>query len=274
MAGSPDVFFPVAPVQEGLIGLAQACRRLDQRIEHRLQIERRAADDLEHVGGRGLLLERFAQLVEQPRVLDGDDGLRGEVLDQLDLLVGEWPHLLAVDGDRADQLVILEHRHSKQCASAGEFSWLDDGCGLPHRGTASALISATCAICLVSQRHGPGRCPRCGSNHASLTPLRHMQVAHRGARQLRTSPSSYKLQDSESWPRRSASRSPASPRTPASSSPGERLMTFSTSAVAVCCSSDSETHACALAPRRTGARSRSRSPPGRRRSRPARSAYR
>ena len=28
-----------------------------------------------------------AQLVEQPRVLDGDDGLGGEVLHQLDLLV-------------------------------------------------------------------------------------------------------------------------------------------------------------------------------------------
>ena len=33
--------------------------------------------------------ERFAQLVEQPRVLDGDDGLGGKVLYQLDLLVGE-----------------------------------------------------------------------------------------------------------------------------------------------------------------------------------------
>ena len=54
---------------------------------------------------------RFAQLVEQPRVLDRDDGLGGEVLNQLDLLVGERPDLLAVDGDRADQLVILEHRH-------------------------------------------------------------------------------------------------------------------------------------------------------------------
>ena len=37
----------------------------------------------------------FAQLVEQPRILDGDDGLRGEILDQFDLLVGEWQHLLA-----------------------------------------------------------------------------------------------------------------------------------------------------------------------------------
>ena len=53
---------------------------LDQCIEHRLQVEGRAADDLEHVGGGGLLLQRFAQLVEQAGVLDGDDGLAGEVL--------------------------------------------------------------------------------------------------------------------------------------------------------------------------------------------------
>ena len=36
------------------------------------------------------------QLVEQARVLDRDDGLVGEVLDQLDLLVSERPDLLAV----------------------------------------------------------------------------------------------------------------------------------------------------------------------------------
>ena len=33
--------------------------------------------------------------------------------DQLDLLVGERPHLLAIDADRADQLVVLEHRHQQ-----------------------------------------------------------------------------------------------------------------------------------------------------------------
>ena len=69
----------------------------EHRIEHGLQIERRATDDLEHVGSGGLLLQRFAQLVEQPRVLDGDDGLGGEVLDQLDLLVGEGTDLLTID---------------------------------------------------------------------------------------------------------------------------------------------------------------------------------
>ena len=38
------------------IGLTQPRRRFDERIEHRLQIEGRAADDLEHVGGGSLLL--------------------------------------------------------------------------------------------------------------------------------------------------------------------------------------------------------------------------
>jgi hypothetical protein len=80
---------------------------LHERVEHRLEFECRAADDLEHVGGRGLLLQRFAQLVEEAHVLDRDDGLRGEVLDQLDLLVGEGPNLLAVDIDDADQFFVL-----------------------------------------------------------------------------------------------------------------------------------------------------------------------
>ena len=87
---------------------------------------------LQHLRGRGLLLQRLgeivgalAQFVEQPRVLDGDDGLGGEVLYQLDLLVGERPHLLAVDGDGADQLVLLEHRHGKNGAGAGELDQRD-----------------------------------------------------------------------------------------------------------------------------------------------------
>ena len=37
----------------------------------------------------------FAQFLEQPRVLDGDHGLLGEILDQRDLLVGKRPDLLA-----------------------------------------------------------------------------------------------------------------------------------------------------------------------------------
>ena len=103
------------------VRLAQPRRRLDQRVEHRLQIEGRAADDLEHVGGGGLLLQRFAQLVEQAGVLDGDDGLVGEILHQLDLLVGERPHLLTIDDDGADQLVVLEHWYADEGSRPPEF---------------------------------------------------------------------------------------------------------------------------------------------------------
>ena len=92
LGGKPeagDVLIGAVPRQPDAhpVGAAEPRRRLDQRIEHRPQVEGRAADDLEHVRGRGLLLQRFAeivgalaQFVEQPRVLDGDDGLRGEIL--------------------------------------------------------------------------------------------------------------------------------------------------------------------------------------------------
>ena len=62
----------------------------------------------------------MAQLVEQPRVLDRDDGLGGEVLYQFDLLVGERPHLLPIDGESADKFVVLEHRHANVGPRAAE----------------------------------------------------------------------------------------------------------------------------------------------------------
>ena len=91
------------------VGVADAHRVLQHRRKHWLKIAGRAADNLEHLRRSRLLLQRFrevsgalaevvgalTQFVEQPRVLDGDDGLGGEVRDQLDLLVGEGSHLLA-----------------------------------------------------------------------------------------------------------------------------------------------------------------------------------
>ena len=66
------------------LGLADARRVLQHGLEHRLQLARRTGDDAQHLGGRGLLLEladsALAQLVEQPRVLDGDDGLAAKFL--------------------------------------------------------------------------------------------------------------------------------------------------------------------------------------------------
>src|ERR1700732_4323669 len=44
----------------GHVRLAKPGGGLDQRVQHGSEVEGRAADDLEHVGGRGLLLERSA----------------------------------------------------------------------------------------------------------------------------------------------------------------------------------------------------------------------
>ena len=44
-------------------------------LQHCRQIESRTADNLEHFGGRGLLLQEFAQFVKQAGILDGNDGL-------------------------------------------------------------------------------------------------------------------------------------------------------------------------------------------------------
>ena len=68
---------------------------------------------------------RCAQFLEQSRILDGNHGLFGKILDQLDLLVGERLHLLAIDRDDADQLVFLQHRHNHECAGTGKFGYLN-----------------------------------------------------------------------------------------------------------------------------------------------------
>src|SRR5262245_41846758 len=51
------------PTNGGYICVAQPSRRLNQRIEHFLQIERRAADHLEYVGSSSLLLEGLSKLL-------------------------------------------------------------------------------------------------------------------------------------------------------------------------------------------------------------------
>src|SRR6516225_3170599 len=66
------------PRDGGTVGLTNTSSRLNKCLQYRLQIERRAADDLEHVGGRGLLLQGLAKFIEQARVLYGDDCLSGE----------------------------------------------------------------------------------------------------------------------------------------------------------------------------------------------------
>ncbi len=85
----------------------------------------RTADDLEHVGGGGLLLQRLAQifgprlnLVEQPHVLDRDHGLVGKGLQQLDVMGGEGAGLLPRDHDQADRRSLAhQRREQRSCGS-------------------------------------------------------------------------------------------------------------------------------------------------------------
>src|SRR5262249_48907857 len=116
---SPIEYAVYLPGDRGLVGIGKPSGGFDQRLQHHFEVEGRAADDLEHVGRSSLLLQRFAQLVEQARVLDRDDGLVGEVLDQLDLLVSERAHLLAIDIDATNQVVVLEHGNAQYGPKTG-----------------------------------------------------------------------------------------------------------------------------------------------------------
>ena len=77
----------LAQEQIAELGLADAGRVLQHGLNTGSSSPGELEMTLQHLRGRGLLLQRLgeivgalAQLVEQPRVLDGDDGLRGEVL--------------------------------------------------------------------------------------------------------------------------------------------------------------------------------------------------
>src|SRR5262245_33564375 len=87
-------------------------------LEHWLKFTGRTANNFEHVGGGGLSLKRLTQFVEQPRVLDGDDCLCGEILNQFDLLVGERTHFLTVDTEDTYKLIPLKQRYKESCTSA------------------------------------------------------------------------------------------------------------------------------------------------------------
>src|SRR5207245_1669764 len=68
---------------------AEARRRLQDAVEDGAELERRSADEPQHVRGRGLALECCRRLVEEAYVLDRDDRLVGECVHQTHLPFGE-----------------------------------------------------------------------------------------------------------------------------------------------------------------------------------------
>jgi hypothetical protein len=85
-----------------------------------LEIAGRGIDDLQHLGGRSLLLQSLARLGQESRVLHRDDRLRREILQQRDLLVGERSNLLAVQDDEAENGVIPTERCDERRAGAAQ----------------------------------------------------------------------------------------------------------------------------------------------------------
>jgi hypothetical protein len=68
------------------------------RVEHRGEVAGRGVDDLQYLSGRGLLLQRLARLVDQPRIFHPNHRLRGKIFEQCDLLVAERQDLEATGG--------------------------------------------------------------------------------------------------------------------------------------------------------------------------------
>jgi DNA invertase Pin-like site-specific DNA recombinase len=72
---------------------------------------------------------------------DGDDRLRGEILHQVDLLVGEWAYLEAVNTDRADQRIVFEHRDAKCRPITSESPQLEQALALCRKRKARLVIA-------------------------------------------------------------------------------------------------------------------------------------
>ena len=93
----------------------------DDGVERRAQLVAHVGEELR------LVLARLCELaalvldfVEQPHVLDRDHRLVGEGRDQLDLLVGERPHLGARQRENADRHAFAQHRNAEHGAKTAQ----------------------------------------------------------------------------------------------------------------------------------------------------------
>jgi hypothetical protein len=61
--------------------LAQPHRLFDDRVEHRRKVAGRGIDDLQYLGGGGLLFQCLTGLSQEPCILDRNDRLRREIFE-------------------------------------------------------------------------------------------------------------------------------------------------------------------------------------------------
>ena len=74
-------------------------RLLEDRVEYRREVAGRRIDDLQYLGGRGLLLQCLTRLGQQSPVLHCNDRLRREIFDERDLTFSKRPHFPASGDD-------------------------------------------------------------------------------------------------------------------------------------------------------------------------------
>src|SRR5947207_9350206 len=196
------------------------------RLEHRHKIARRGVDDAQYLGGGGLLLQGFARLGNQARVLHGDHGLRGEILHGRTSwrVTPKAPNRNpSFCNGTASRLRTPPRSTAARCKAS------------PERYPAPSAISAICA------RDPPlRRRPMPVSGPASTGVRKNSSNAPgkpRDATERKCSPS-----ETHSTPAAASHRVVAFLSIASNTgvrSPGDELMTPRTSAVAVCCSSAS-----------------------------------
>src|SRR6516164_834876 len=91
-------------------GFAQPHRLFEHCVEDGGKVAGRGVDDLQHLGGCGLLLQCLTRLGNESRVLHRNDRLRPEVFQQRNLLVGERAYLPPVASDQAEKGPIFAQR--------------------------------------------------------------------------------------------------------------------------------------------------------------------
>src|SRR5262245_30270190 len=106
---------PLMESQYRVINPTNPSGALDDGVENRLHIRRRAANDTEHLGCCSLMFQGLSQfcvalldLLEQPHVLDGDHCLIGEGLEKSDLLITESPDLRSANDNSPDRVTLTQ----------------------------------------------------------------------------------------------------------------------------------------------------------------------
>src|SRR5262249_52483635 len=101
-----DVAFDAS--KENVRSIEHSRGRFRDRVQRALAVFGCTGNNAEDVSRRGLAVEAFAQLIEQPRVLDGNDGLGGEVLHLRNLFINKGASLPTTDANTADSLLIAK----------------------------------------------------------------------------------------------------------------------------------------------------------------------